>query len=176
MAARLGLTEDQTWSRLRRAGINRGRTPQSVTDQKVGELYEAGLSIRAIAAELGIHYRNVWRHLHRAGVERWPRGTGGIVLSRRALERLYLDERLSLAEVARQFEVSPDVVARNLRRYGIARHRPPLERGELEELYVHQRLGLRAVAARLGVSEGQVRSGLARHGIAVRQPGRPGTG
>jgi IS30 family transposase len=56
------------WGRLRRAGIRRARTPQTVTDEKVRVRYEAGLSIRAVAAELGMHQGTVWRHLEQTGV------------------------------------------------------------------------------------------------------------
>ena len=135
-------------------------------------MYEEGSSIRAVAAELGIHQRDVWRHLRRAGVPLRPRGTPGAVLSRWELERLYLRDSLSLAEVARRFEVSPQVVARNLDRYGIPRRRPPLERATLQRLYVDERLGIRALSARLGVSAAKVRADLAHHGIPVRRPGR----
>jgi DNA-binding CsgD family transcriptional regulator len=156
VAVRLGLTEAAVSSRLRRAGINRDRTPQTVTDGKVRELYAQGKSIRVIAAELGIHQRSVWRHLERAGVELRPRGPAGTVLSRPQLERLYVTDGLPLAEISRRFEVTPHVVARNLERYGIVRQRPPLDRAVLEQLYLKERLGIRAIAARLEASQGQV--------------------
>ena len=80
-----------------------------------------------------------------------------------------------MAEVGRRFDVSGDVVARNLDRYDIPRRRPPIDRAVLEELYVEGRLGLRATADRLGVTEAKVRADLAHHGIPVRGPGRPKT-
>src|SRR5439155_4940464 len=58
----------------------------------VVRLYEAGRSIRAVAAELGMHQREVWRQLQLAGVASRPRGTPGVALSRRALEHLYLQD------------------------------------------------------------------------------------
>jgi hypothetical protein len=94
-----------------------------------------------------------------------------VILSRRPLERLYVEERLSMTEVGRLFEVTHEVVARNLDRHGIPRLRPPLDRDTLEELYVNQRLGLRDVAARLGVTT--TRADLAHHGFPIRAPGRP---
>lgn len=81
----------------------------------VVRLYGAGRAIRAVAAELGMHQREVWRQLHLAGVDRRPRGTAGVVLSRRGLERLYVRDGLSVSEVARCFDVSADVVRRNAR-------------------------------------------------------------
>lgn len=173
VADRLGWTEHQVRGRLRRAGIQR---PPRVAAEQVRGLYEAGRSVRAVAAELGVHQRDVWRHLAAAGVARRPRGAPGVALSRRPLERLYVRDGLSLAEVARRFDVTADVVARNLDRYGIPRRRPPLERAVLEGLYVDERLGIKAVSARLGVSAAKIRADLAHHGIPVRRPGRPPAG
>jgi transposase-like protein len=141
----------------------------------VVRLYEAGRSIRAVAAELGMHQREVWRQLSLAGVSRRPRGTAGVVLSRRRLECLYVRDGLSVAEVARRFDVTKEVVNRNIARHGIPRRqrRAPLDRGTLHHLYVDERLGVRTVAARLGVSPDTVRAELARHQIPIRRPGRP---
>ena len=153
----------------------RRRRHWSALRDDVVRLYHDGRSIRAVAAELGMHQREVWRQLHLAGVPRRPRGTAGVVLSRRALEELYVQERLSVAEVARRFDISVDVVDRNIHRYGLPRRdrRAPLERATLRRLYVDERLGVRAVASRLGVSANKVRADLARYRIPIRPPGRP---
>ena len=142
---------------------------------EVVRLYEDGETIRAIATDLEMHQREVWRQLNLAGVARRPRGTAGVVLSRRALERLYVRERLSVAEVARRVDVSPAAVRRNLDRHGLSRrdHQAPLDRAALRRLYVDQQLGVRAVGARLGVSADKVRAELARYRIPIRRPGRP---
>lgn len=57
-----------------------------------------------MAAELGIHQRDVWRHLDRAGVERRP------PLDRETLIRLYVDERLGIRRVADRLGVAPGTV------------------------------------------------------------------
>ena len=82
---------------------------------------------------------------------------------------------LSVAEVARRFEVAPDAVLRNLDRYALARRdrHAPLDRETIRRLYVTERLGVRAVAERLGVSADKVRADLARYRIPIRPPGRP---
>ena len=182
----LGLLPDQTcppptrneWDHpgpTRSAPKRRRRTWSTLRDDVV-RLYGDGHTIRAIATEVGMHHREVWRQLDAAGVARRPRGTSGVVLSRSALERLYIKEQLSVAEVARRFEVSTEAVIRNLRSYGLPRRnrRAPLERDMLRHLYVDERLGVRAVAARLGVSPDKVRADLARYRIPIRPPGRPG--
>lgn len=98
-----------------------------------------------------------------------------MVLSRSALQRLYIQEQLSVAEVARRFEVSTQAVVRNLRSYGLPRRNrhAPLDGASLRRLYVEERLGVREVASRLGVSPDKVRAELARYHIPIRPPGRP---
>ena len=72
---------------------------------EVVRLYETGLSIRAVATEVGIHHRDVWRHLERTGVARRPRGTGGVVLSRRELIGVKeLPDEVQLPTVLQQTE------------------------------------------------------------------------
>lgn len=154
----------------------RSRRNWSALRDDVSRLYGEGHTIRAIATELGMHYREVWRQLEAAGVARRARGSSGVALSRTALERLYLRDQLSLAEVARRFEVSTQAVTRNLRSYGLPRRdrHAALDQSTLRRLYVDERLGVRAVAARLGVSPHKVRTELARYRIPIRRPGRPG--
>src|SRR5437763_8672891 len=103
----------------------------------VVRLYGEGRTIRAVAAELGMHQREVWRQLQLAGVPRRPRGTAGVVLSRSTLQRLYVHERLSVAQVAHRVDVSPEAVVRNLERHGLPRRDryAPLDRAALRRLY-----------------------------------------
>jgi transposase-like protein len=91
------------------------------------------------------------------------------------LERLYIQDGLSVVEVARRFDVSVDVVKRNIAQHRIPRRqrRAPLDRDTLHHLYVQERLGVRTVADRLGVSPDKVRVDLARYRIPIRPPGRP---
>jgi transposase-like protein len=163
------------WLKRPESDPKRPRRNWNAARGDVVRLYEASRSIRAVAAELGMHQREVWRQLHLARVGRRPRGTAGVVLSRRGLERLYVRDGLSVAEVARRFDVSKDVVKRNIARHGIPRRqrRAPLDRDTLHHLYVQERLGVRTVAARLGVSPDTVRAELARYRIPIRRPGRP---
>jgi DNA-binding CsgD family transcriptional regulator len=165
----LGLTVQQVRGRLEKAGIRRPASPGA---DEVVRLYREGHSTRAVAASLGMQQRKVWQELKKAGTPLRPVGAELTVLSRPALEQLYVRDGLSLRETAQRFGVTPHVVARNLDRYGIPRHQPVvIERDVLRTLYVDARLGIRAVAARLGMTEGQIRRSLAQHGIPIRRPG-----
>ena len=167
--------DDRAHSGPAQPAPTRPRRTWSALRNDVTRLYTEGHTIRAIATKLGMHQREVWRQLEAAGVARRARGISGVVLSRSALERLYVREQLSVAEVARRFEVSTEAVVRNLRIYGLPRRNrhAPLNRDTLRRLYVDDRLGVRAVAARLGVSPDKVHAELARFAIPIRAPGRP---
>jgi hypothetical protein len=101
-------------------------------------------------------------------------GRPGDPLPRVLLERLYVQEGLSVRQVAARLGVGRERVARRLAAYGIRPH-PHGWRGEhglthpvLQELYERQQLTLRDIAERFGVTHGTVRRALVRHGIAAR--------
>ncbi len=175
---RRGGRDDLQHSAPAQPAPKRPRRNWSAMRADVVRLYEEGHTIRAIATELAMHQRDVWRQLVAAGVSLRSRGTSGVVLSRSALERLYVRQQLPVTEVARRFDVSGVVVVRNLRDYGLPRRnrRTPLDRDTLRRLYIDERLGARGVANRLGVSPDKVRAELARSGIPIRRPGRPNRG
>lgn len=102
-------------------------------------------------------------------------GNSGVVLSHSALRGLYVHERLSVAEVARRFEVGVEAVVGNLDHHRMPRRdrHAPLAPDSLRRLDVGERLGVRAVAAQLGVSADRVPAELTRCGIRIRPPGRP---
>lgn len=99
-----------------------------------------------------------------------------IPLSCGELRRLYVDEGLGIAAIARRQGCSAPTVSNWLRRCGIAT-RPgrfrarELPRELLERLYSVEGRSLRAVASELGVSVGTVRNRLRAHGIALRPVG-----
>jgi hypothetical protein len=82
---------------------------------------------------------------------------------------------LSVAEVARRFEVGVEAVVGNLDHHRMPRRdrHAPLAPDSLRRLDVGERLGVRAVAAQLGVSADRVPAELTRCGIRIRPPGRP---
>jgi transposase len=51
-----------------------GNVPNAERRHTVIVLYESGLSIRAVAARIGVTFQAVHRMLHRAGVPMRPRG------------------------------------------------------------------------------------------------------
>ena len=171
IAERLGCSEGLVRSRVSHAGLRRVRTDHSA---RVVRLYRRGWSIRAIAQKVGVHHRSVWRILDGAGVARRPVGSRGRRLRRADLQRLYVREGLSLAEVARRLDVNVDAVKRNLDRLGIPRRGTvPLDPNLLARLDLREGRSIRAMAARLRVSAERVRRELVEAGIPIRRPAGP---
>jgi excisionase family DNA binding protein len=93
--------------------------------------------------------------------------------------RLYLDEKLTVAEVASELGVSRPTAYKWLRDSGVKiekrKMRPSTRysREELEDLYVEQGLSLREIAERFGVTTPSVHSALAKYEIPHRGLGAP---
>lgn len=87
-------------------------------------------------------------------------------------ERLYLDEGLSLREVARRLGLTPDKLRVRLARAGIevrppggATSKVPLERAWLADAYGVRLLSHKEIATEAGCSVAHVRNELRRHGV-----------
>lgn len=99
--------------------------------------------------------------------------TERIILTCAELERLYVHEGLSQANVAAALGCSVATIANRLRRCGIpardGRFRGrPLPAAVLAQLYSDEGLPLRAIAAQLGVSVGTVHNWRRAYGIPTR--------
>lgn len=156
--------------------------------QQAAALYDEGLSIRRIAAELGLSPSRTRRLLRGAGVALSPRGRGRPRPTTRVpippevveqLATLYLERRLTRAEVADHFGVSENRVRVWLHRLGIrtrTRGRANREDRErlatelLEELYLRRGYTADQVAEATGVSRREVLDSLHDAGLPVRVP------
>lgn len=103
---------------------NEKRTAETI------RLYEVEqLSMKQIADRLNITRQAVLYRLSKAGVKFRPkRHDVRATISGDALIRLYVNERLSVAAVARQLEVDPTVVVREMERFSIERRPKYIEK------------------------------------------------
>ena len=97
-------------------------TPQMTIDMVA--CYEAGASIREVAAAFSVHRQTAARHLRSAGAE--PRKPGLSIDQFSEARNLYLSG-LTLLQVSQRFGVSQGTVGRALRAQGTSL-RPPLVR------------------------------------------------
>ena len=97
-------------------------TPQMAVDMLAR--YEAGASIREVAAAFNVHRETAARHLRSAGAQ--LRKTGLTEEQAARAEALYLSGQ-TLAQVGEKFGVSQGTIGRCLREHGMEL-RPPLVR------------------------------------------------
>lgn len=128
VASRLGLVGDSVYTILRRCGIplrsGRGAVPVSLSRAEIVELYVAQrLSEEDIAARLGTSAWQVRLRRRALGVRRPasppPHAPPVASPGPEVLKTLYLDEGLSLVEIARKYHTSGPKVRRWLEEAGI---------------------------------------------------------
>jgi DNA-directed RNA polymerase specialized sigma24 family protein len=159
------------------------RRPAALDDpDALAELYLGrGLSLRAVAADLGCSRKAVGAALERHGIARRRPSHHPVELdSRRWLRHAYLGQGRSAHSIAAELGCSPKVVVSALHRLRIpTRPKRPqtsarLGDGEwLRQRYGDERMSIVAVANELGCSPGAVRRALHRHDIDVRPYGAP---
>lgn len=112
---------------------------------------DEGLSIRQIAAQLGVSAALVKKDLHRLRIQMRPCGLQKhVALDQRSADNyraLYVDQRLSEREIARRLGVSSDVVCKDMRRFGVsARNISAYVTSERERIGDDQRLPVPRIA------------------------------
>lgn len=147
-----------------------GWTKQPAAEPNVvAALYEQGHTEREIAVELGLSRQRISDALTAAGVARRKPGRTCPV-DGDELHRLFVDEGLSQAQLARRFDAASGTVSRWLAECGLGTPDPRADPARLRELYVTQRLTTREVGEVLGMSPNRVTRELALAGIPRRSP------
>jgi transposase len=153
----------------------------ALTPEVLVDLYHRqGMTLAEIAFRFGCSPSGVRKRLLRDGIPVRPRRgkriRPGDPLSAEVLRRFYVDERLSIAAIARRLHTSRDKVSLRLRRYGIpvrAGGRYPSDpklRETMVQLYTVEGLGVEEVASRTGISPGRAGELLRAAGIRLRPP------
>lgn len=190
LAGRYGMTESRVYSNLRRRGVQQRRAgirperveaeraqrrPAPLVDEIIA-LYQSGLPLVAVAAQVDAHRTVVRDVLQRAGVDQRPQRKLPPVTE---WANRYVDGGETAAEIAATYSASSAAVLHALAAAGIERRpakvrMPTLSDDAVVACYVDARLSVRATAKRLGVSIPRVRAAVARLGI-LRTPFDPST-
>ena len=83
----------------------------------------------------------------------------------KTLSALYLDQKLTMAQIGSRYGVTAQSIHYHLARLGIGAASRGLDRGVLQSLYVDSRLSTPQIAAKLGVTSSKVKRNLVRYGI-----------
>lgn len=131
----LGVARGTAHNWLRAAGIELRPSPskrrEDIADTELRDLYVAEqLSAPDIARLLDCGTSTVYHRLDRLGIPRRQDGHSPVRPDRSELNQLYIEEGLSLRQIAARLDVTPPAVAGWLRHYGIlarASRTPPVE-------------------------------------------------
>jgi transposase len=137
---------------------------------RAAELYESGLSMKAVGEELRVSVGTVRVALHEAGV---PVRRGG-ASAKREEGRILLDDLYADQDVLRGLAHHGVVVPDEWTPAGPFESLAPLplSMGLVTELYERVGLPIFHISLLLGVGRGAVRSGLKRAGVTLREPGQ----
>jgi transposase/predicted DNA-binding protein YlxM (UPF0122 family) len=180
LAAAAGVSPRRISKALQEAGL-RPIAPrrQAIARQLLVEMYvERGLSADAVANQLGCSSQKVRDDLRHHGIKLRPPGVanaGLAGLNAEVLRGLYVDERLTLSEIAERLGCSARAVANRLTTFAIAprpRGRgprsgedPAIPSATLRAMYVDQARSIRAIAEALGTSSDVIRARMRAYGI-----------
>jgi transposase-like protein len=179
IAQLLGVSRSRVAEAMERAGIER-RTSNRACPVSAAGLRKAfaapGATFASLARRFGVSDATVARRLAEAGL--LPPDPG---IDHRRLEKLYVDQALTIAEVAEKLRISPARVVCELMVAGIpirphTVRRPRGNRAKvtdrrLVDLYVNKKLNVLETAVLLGVSTEYLSKRLHKAGLAKR----PGT-
>ena len=184
IAAEVGCSVGAVRVAADKLGVQRRRAAQRAELRDPAWLSQAYLidrrSMADIATELGVSGQAVSQALRRAGiVARSQTEAQRPAISNDTARQLYVDEGLSVAQIANRLGVHANTVYGALERAGVPRHGPPFAHSQLgdadwlRETYVDQRRSASSIAAEVGCTVAAVRAALARHHIRRPPPRRP---
>jgi transposase len=167
-----------------------GEPDPRIDHDRLRALYmDSRLTTREVAAQFGVSHHRIIRELALAGIPRGPRHEHTrkerrIGLTAETLRELYVEQGLTIREIAQAAKVNLEYVSTRLRACGLAKRpgsfRPRVAytaaqlRQLAVELYEAGGMTIRQVAAELGVSASRVSQALHEALAPVRLGGPPG--
>lgn len=139
-------------------------------DRAIARFSRKGLSNRKIGELLGVNYHSIGERRKSMGL---AQPVSAKIKDWKEIERLYVDERLSLDPIAKRYGVNPEAIRQGLLRRGVVMRSLSLDNkikdwNEVAGLYVDQKLDLRAIAKRFGVSAKSIETNLVKRGVVMR--------
>ena len=179
IAEELGVNASLVNANLHRAGIpvrpTNNKPRVTIPKEDLVRMYQnEGLTISDIGRKLGCQPSIVWQRLKKYNIPRRNSGTiSRTIITKEALQRLYVDEGKSAAKIAREMGCSDITVLNRLREYGFEiRGRnlgSVITKEDLQRLYVDEGLPLKDIAETYKCHEGTIKSYRRKFGIPKRR-------
>lgn len=179
IAKELGVDAALVTTNLHRAGIpvrpTNSRPRIIIPKEDLVRMYQKeGLTTSDIGRKLGCDPKLVWRRLKKYGIPRRNSGTvSRTILTKEALQRMYVDERKSAAMIARAMGCSDGTVLNRLKEYGFEiRGRnlgDVITREDLQRLYVDEGRSMKEIATMYKCHVGTMHAYRRKFGIPKRR-------
>lgn len=175
IAAELGVSRARVAAILRAAGVRRRSSARAcpVNTAELRKLVECGATAGSLARTFGVSHSTAQRWLAEAGLLELPAGIDKAVLT-----TLYVDQQLTISEVAQELGIAKSRVIPLLKAAGIdprprSARRPRGARAAvtdeaLREVYLQPGMTIRRAAAHFGVSTEYLRCRVAEAGLTKR--------
>lgn len=179
IAKELGVTMSLVIYNLHRAGIpvrpTNNKPRVIIPKEDLVRMYEKEkLTASDIGRKFGCHPSIVWRRLKKYGIPRRNSGTiSRTIITKEALQRMYVDERKSAAVIARELGCSGNTVLKRLEEYGFEMRWRNLgnvvTKEDLRRLYVDEGRSMKEIAERYKCREGTMHAYRRKFGIPKRR-------
>ena len=179
IAKELGVNASLVNANLHRAGIpvrpTNSKPRVAIPKEDLVRMYQnEGLTISDIGRKLGCQPWIVWRRLKKYKIPRRNSGTiSRTIITKEALQRMYVDEGKSAAKIARELGCSDITVLNRLKKYGFEIRGRNLgnviTKEGLQRLYVEEGRPLKDIAGIYKCHEGTIHAYRRKFGIPKRR-------
>ena len=179
IARELGVDAMLVNTNLHRAGIPVRPTNNKpriiIPKEDLARMYQnEGLTVSDIGGKLGCHPSLVWRRLKTYGIPRRNSGTvSRTIITKEALQRMYVDEQKSAAMIASEVGCNDVTVWNRLKEYGFEIRgrnlRNVITKEDLQRLYVDEGRPMKEIAEMYKCHEGTIQAYRRKLGIPKRR-------
>ena len=148
-----------------------------ITKEKLSKMYIVDrMSTKKISQHFGVDPGTIFARLKEYDI---PLKTASearteVYISKEELERLYIQDRMTMKEIGELYSIGSATVLHKMRRYNISSrsksesHRSLIQKEKLERLYINEKKKIREIMDIFGVSKDTIISRMREYGINAR--------
>lgn len=114
-------------------------TEDDMTEQ-MAELYRSGASLEEVGKKFGLTRQGIRYRFVAAGIER-RRKKQLKYIDKKILEKMYVDEKMTMDDIAATFSVSKEIISRDLKFHQISKRKPISRKGYIVYFLKNLKLG-----------------------------------